>query len=72
MPGKIEEAAVIDDEAFGILADDRGLHAVIEDLARSPANRFARGNVAAQHGLQVLVNDETSPDQTRMAKYQRE
>ena len=72
MPGKIEEAAVIDDEAFGILADDRGLHAVIEDLARSPANGFERGNVTAQHALQVLVNHKTSPDQTRMAKDQRE
>src|SRR5215207_1694679 len=53
-------------------ADDRGLHAVIEDLARSPANGFERGNVTAQHALQVLVNHKTSPDQTRMAKYQRE
>jgi len=72
MPGKIEEAAVIDDEAFGILADDGSLHAVIEDLARSPANGLERGNVTAQHALQVLVNHKTSPDQTRMAKDQRE
>src|SRR5215211_2626095 len=62
MPGKVDEAAVVNHETVGILAEHRGLLPVVKDLARHPTNRFERGNVAAEHGLQVLVNDETSPD----------
>jgi hypothetical protein len=40
VPGEIDKAAVVDDEAVGILADDRGLHAFVEDLARRPADRL--------------------------------
>src|SRR5271165_3883779 len=29
MPGQVEQASVVDDEAIGILADDGGLHAVV-------------------------------------------
>ena len=47
MPGEIDKAAVVDDAAVGILADDRGLHAVVEDLARRPADRLQGGDVAA-------------------------
>jgi hypothetical protein len=31
MAGDVDEGAVVDDEAVGVLADDRGLHAIIED-----------------------------------------
>lgn len=58
MPGKIEQAAIVNDQAVGILADHRRLHAVVEDFLRRPANRFERRHVTAQDGLQVLVYDE--------------
>lgn len=51
MPGEIEETAVVDHETVGILADHRGLHAVVEDLAWRPADRFQGSDVAAEHGL---------------------
>jgi hypothetical protein len=52
---------------MGVLADHRGLHPVAEDFPRRPADRLQRRDMAAQHGLQVLVNDEASPDQVRIA-----
>ncbi len=72
VPREVEKGAVVDDEAVGILADHRGLHAVVEDLARRAADRFERGDVAAQDGLQVLVHDEARPDQARVAEHHRE
>jgi len=72
MSCKVDQAAVVNHETVGILADHRGLHPVVKDLARHPANRVERGNVAAEHGLQVLVNDKTRPDQARMAEDHRE
>jgi hypothetical protein len=47
MPRKINQAAVVDDQPIGILADDRRLHAIVEDLARYAADRFQGGNMAA-------------------------
>ena len=61
--GRGRRGAVVDDAALGVLADDRGLHAVVEDLARHAADRLEGGDVAAQDGLQVLVDDEARPDQ---------
>ena len=43
----------------------RGLHAVVENLARYATDRLERGNVTAQSGLQFLVNDEPRPEPTR-------
>jgi len=68
VPGKIEQAAIVNDQAVGILADHRRLHAVVEDFLRRPANRFERRHVTAQDGLQVLVYDEAGPDQPRRQK----
>ena len=48
MAGEVEQRAIVDDEAVGILADDRGLHPVVEDLARHAADRLERRDVAAQ------------------------
>jgi hypothetical protein len=44
MPRKVEKSAVVDD-----LPDNRGLHAVLKNLARHTADRLKRGNVAAQN-----------------------
>ena len=49
-----------------------GLHPVVEDLARHPAQGLEGSHVAAKHGLQVLVQDEPGPVQARMAEHQRE
>ena len=58
--------------ALGILAQDRGLHPVIEDLARHALERGEGGEVAAQHALQVLVQDEAGPEQAAVAEHQGE
>ena len=63
MTGEIDERAIVDDEAVRVLADDRSLHAIIEDLMRRAADRLESGDMTAQHALQVLVNDETAPDE---------
>ena len=67
VPCEVEEATVVNDQAVGILADHRRLHAVVENFLRNPADRFERRNVTAQDGLQVLVDDEARPDQPREA-----
>src|SRR3954469_23182669 len=72
VPGQVEQGSVVDHQALGILARDGRLHAVIEDLAGSPADRSERRRMAAQDGLQVLVQDEAGPDQARVAQYQGE
>ena len=71
MPCEVEEGAVVNDQAVGILADHRRLHAVVEN-SWDPADRFERRNVTAQDGLRVLVDDEARPDQPREAEHQRE
>ena len=70
--GKIDQRPVVDDVALGILAADRGLHPVIEDLARHAVERGEGGEVAAQHRLQVLVQDEAGPEQAAVAEHQGE
>jgi hypothetical protein len=69
MPRQIDQASVVDDQAVGVLADHRGLHAVIEDLPRCAADGGKGGDMATQHGLQVLVDDEAAPDQPREAEH---
>jgi hypothetical protein len=58
MPREVEKGAVVNDKTIRVFPDYRGLHAVVENLARYAANRLERGNVAAQNRLQILVNDE--------------
>jgi hypothetical protein len=53
----------------GILADDRGLHAIIENLVRRAADRLESGDMTAQDALQVLVNDEAAPDKPGVAEH---
>ena len=72
MTGEVDEGAVVDDELVGVLADDRGLHPVVEDRARRAADRVEGGDVAAQDALQILVEDEPRPDQARVAEHHRE
>ena len=66
-PREVEKGAVVNDKTIRVFPDHRGLHAVVENLARYAANRLERGNVAAQNRLQILVNDEPRPDQARIA-----
>ena len=72
MAGEVDEGAVVDDEPVGVLADDRGLHAIVEDRARRAADRLEGGDVAAQDALQILVEDEPRPDQPGVAEHHRE
>lgn len=58
---KITERAVVDDLAVGILADHRGLHATVEDLARHSAERFERRLMTGQHRLHRLANCDDAP-----------
>lgn len=58
--------------AAGILAGDRRLHAVVEDLDRHAADRGEGLHVTAQQRLQVLMQDEARFDVTGMAEHQRE
>ena len=69
MTRQIDQAAIVDDQAVGILADHRGLHAVVEDLPRCAADRGEGGDVATQDRLQVLMNNEPCPDQPREAEH---
>ena len=61
MAGEVEQRAVVDDAAFRRLADDGGLHPVVEDLRRHAAEVGERRDVAAQDRLQVLMQDEARP-----------
>ena len=60
--GELEQGAVVDDVAgLGILAAEHGPHAVVEDLLRHAAERLEGGGMAAQQGLQVLVQRRSGP-----------
>src|SRR5271168_131261 len=72
MTGEVDKGAVVDDEPVGVLADDRGLHAIVEDRARRSADRLQSGDMAAQDALQILVEDEPRPDQPGIAEHHRE
>jgi hypothetical protein len=69
--GEVDEGAVVDDERFGVLADDRGLHAIVEDRARRAADRLEGGDMATQNASQILVEDEPRPDQAGVAEHHR-
>ena len=58
--------------AIAILAGDRRLHAVVEDLDRHAADGGEGQHVTAQQRLQVLMHDEAREDVPGMAEHQRE
>ena len=72
MPREVEKGAVVNDKTIRVFPDHRGLHAVVENLARYAADHLERGNVAAQNRLQILVNDEPRPDQARISEHHGE
>ncbi len=72
MAGEVEQRAVVDDAALRRFADHGGLHAVVEDLPRHAADGREGGDVAAQHRLQVLMQDEAGPEPAARAEHQRE
>jgi hypothetical protein len=49
MPREVKKRPVVDDKTIRVFPDHRGLHAVVENLARCAADRLERGNVAAQN-----------------------
>jgi hypothetical protein len=72
MMRQVAERTVVDDLPVGILADYRGFHTIIQDLARHAAERFEGRLVAREHRLHRLAMGKASPDQTRVAKDHRE
>ena len=72
MAGEVEQRAVVDDAALRSLADDGGLHPVVEDLLRHAAEVGERRDVAAQDRLQVLMEDEARPQPAAGPEHQRE
>lgn len=73
MTGEVEQRAIVDDvTGLGVVADHRGLHAVVENLLWHAAERFEGGDVAAQHRRQVLVQHETAPQHPAVPEHQRE
>jgi len=71
VPGEVNERAVVDDAAAGF-ADDRGLHAVVEDLAGDAADRREGRHVTTKNRLHVLVQDKARPNQPAEAEHERE
>ena len=63
MASEIDERAVVDHEPLGVLAEDSGLHSVVEDLARNAADRLQSGAMTAKNCLQILMDNEARPDQ---------
>ena len=70
--GEVDQRPIVDDVALGVLTQDRGLHPVVEDLARHAVERREGSQVAAEHGLQVLMQDEAGPEQAAVAEHQGE
>src|ERR671910_2009298 len=70
--GKVDERPVVDDVPLRILPRDRGLHAIVEDLVRHAAERREGGQMTAQHGLQILVQDEAGPQGAAVTQHQGE
>ena len=69
MCGTVDQRAVVDDVGLVVLADHRGLHPVVEDLARHSAQGREGRHMATQHGLQILMGDKTRPDQPAVAEH---
>ena len=72
MAGEVEQRPAGDDAAFRRLADDGGLHPVVEDLRRHAGEVGERRDVAAQNRLQVLMQDEARPQPAARPEHQRE
>ncbi len=72
VPSEVDERAIVDDVTLVVLAGDRRLHAIVEDLVRHATERREGGQVAAQEGLQILVHDEAGPDHPAVSQRQRE
>ena len=53
--GEVDQRPVVDDVALGVLADDRGLHPVVEDLARHAVSARRR-QLAALPGCTSCCN----------------
>ena len=71
--GEFQQGAVEDDVAgFGILAEEDGSHAVIEDLFRHAAERLEGSGLAAQQRRQVLMQDEAAPKHAAVTEHKRE
>ena len=70
--GEIQQLVVVDDAALVDLAEHGVFHSIIEDLLRHTAERLERGDVAAQHGSQILPGDEAAPHHAAMAEHQVE
>jgi hypothetical protein len=47
-------------------------HIIVEDLVRHAAQRGEGGQMTAEHGLQILTQDEARPDQAAVAEHERE
>lgn len=45
------------------------LHPIVQDLARNAPNRLEGGDMATQHGRQVLMHDEARPDEAAVAEH---
>ena len=67
-----EELVVVDDAALVDLAEDRGAHPIVEDLLRYAAKRVEGGDMAAQHGGEVLLGDEAGPHHAAVAEHEGE
>ena len=72
MPGQVEQRTIVDDQAIDILPEHGGFHAIVKDLPGRAAEGLKSRDMAAQHGSEVLVQDEASPDQPRVAEHQGE
>ena len=72
MPGQVEQRKIVDYQAIDILPEHGGFHAIVEVLPGRAAEGLNRCDMAAQHGSEVLVQDEASPDQSRVAQRQGE
>jgi hypothetical protein len=75
--GQGEELGIVGDalgRLIGVfdLAQHGGFHAVVEDLFRHAAEAVEGGDVAAEHGLQVLAGDEAGPHHAAVAEHHGE
>ena len=72
MAQQVDERRVVVHDALGRLPDDRGLHAVVQDLDRCAAHGRKGGDGAAQHSLQVLNGAEAPPQPAAVGQHQGE
>ena len=68
MRGQGQELGVVGNALLVDLAEDRRLHAVVEDLLGRTAQGLEGGDVAAENGGEVLAGDETGPHHAAVAK----